>query len=182
MFNDKRNKKIILTAHCLMNQNSISDGTADFPSQFDKVINLLMTHKIGIIQLPCPELICLGLDRQNRDNAGRELLLENTRIRCLLDKKEHQKILKNKAKEIVTQIEEYKKYDFKIVGIIGVNRSPSCGIETTTINGEETKGRGIFMRIIEEEFGKRGLKIRMIGSKTCKEKESVKMIKKFIEE
>ena len=49
-----------------MNQNSISDMTADFPSQFDKVINLLMNHKIGIIQLPCPELVCLGLDRQDK--------------------------------------------------------------------------------------------------------------------
>jgi len=38
------------------------------------------------------------------------------------------------------------------------------------------------MRIIEEEFEKRGLKIRMIGSITSKEKESVKMIKKFVEE
>ena len=51
MFDDKRSKKIIIIAHYLLNQNSISDGTADFPSQFNKVIDLLITNKIGIIQL-----------------------------------------------------------------------------------------------------------------------------------
>jgi len=88
MFNDARSKKIIIVAHCLLNQNSISDGTADFPSQFVKIINLLMTNNIGIIQLPCPELTCLGLDRQDKYGAKRDLLLENSRIRNLLVKQE----------------------------------------------------------------------------------------------
>lgn len=182
MFNDKRSKKLILVAHCLLNQNSISDGTADLPSQFDKIINLLMSNKIGIIQLPCPELICLGLDRQDMNGGMRELLIENTRIRNVLEREECQKILRNKANEIVTQIEEYLKYDFRVVGIIGVNRSPSCGIETTTIEGEEKEGRGVFMGILEEELEKKGLELRMIGSKTSMEKESVEMVKRFIEE
>lgn len=182
MFKDKRSKKVIVVSHCLLNQNSISEGTADLPSQFDKIINLLISNKIGIIQLPCPELSCLGLDRQDINGAKRELLLENTRIRNLLEKNENQEILKIKAKEVVAQIEEYLKYDFEVIGIIGVNRSPSCGIETTTIDGKEKEGRGIFIRIIEEEFEKKGIKLRMIGSKTSMEKESVKKVKRFIRE
>ncbi len=181
MFNDARSKKIIITAHCLMNQNSISDGTADLPSQFDKVINLIMANKIGIIQLPCPEVACLGLDRQDKDGSQRELLLENTRIRNLIEKKENQNILRSKAKEIAIQLEDYQKYGFKILGIIGVNRSPSCGIETTTIDGKEQNGRGVFISIIDEELRKKGIKIRMVGSKTSNEEESVEMIKRFIE-
>lgn len=181
MFNDKRSKKVIIIAHCLLNQNSISDGTADLPSQFDQVINILMSNKIGIIQLPCPELTCLGLDRQDINGAKRELLLENTRIRYLLERNENQKILMNKVKEIVAQIEEYLKHDFQIIGIIGVNRSPSCGIETTTIDGTEKEGSGIFMKILEEELMKKNIHIRMIGSKTSMEKESIEMIKRFLE-
>ncbi|CAG8999029.1 MAG: hypothetical protein CENE_00993 [Candidatus Celerinatantimonas neptuna] len=30
MFEDKRSKKVVLIAHCLLNQNAISDGTADY--------------------------------------------------------------------------------------------------------------------------------------------------------
>lgn len=31
MFNDGRSKKVIFIAHCLLNQNAISDGTAVYP-------------------------------------------------------------------------------------------------------------------------------------------------------
>ena len=38
------------------------------------------------------------------------------------------------------------------------------------------------MSIIESELKKRRIEIRMIGSKTSKEQESIEMIKSFIEE
>lgn len=180
MFNDKRSRKIIVLAHCLLNQNSISDGTADLPGQFTEVINLLMKNNIGIIQLPCPELVCLGLDRQDRLGAERDLLIENTRIRSLLEKQENLEMLRKKAEEIVFQIEEYSKHGFEIFGIVGVNRSPSCGIETTTKESAEQNGRGVFMEILESELEKRGIKIRMTGTKTSMKEESVQRIKEFI--
>jgi len=181
MFNDKRSKKIIVLAHCLLNQNSISDGTADLSGQFTEVIQLLMANDIGMIQLPCPEFLCLGLDRQDKKGAKRYLLLENTRIRNLLEKRENMEILRKKAKEVANQLEEYHQHGFMIYGIIGVNRSPSCGIETTTINGEEKPGHGVFMELIESALQKEGIYIRMIGSKTSQQKESVEKIKRFIE-
>jgi len=181
MFNDKRSKKIIVLAHCLLNQNSISDGTADMPGQFTDVVNLLMANDIGIIQLPCPEVACLGLDRQDKHGANRDLLAENTRIRNLLEKQKNMEILRKRAEEIVFQLEEYSRYGFKIYGIIGVNRSPSCGIETTTINGEENPGHGVFMELIESALQKEGIYIKMIGSKTSRQAESIEQIKRFIE-
>ena len=65
MFTDGRSKRIIFIAHCMLNQNSISDGTADFPSLNKEILNFLIEKDIGIIQMPCPELCCLGLDRGN---------------------------------------------------------------------------------------------------------------------
>lgn len=59
MFDDARSKRVIVLSHCLLNRNSISDGTADFPGQFTEIIELLMANCIGMIQLPCPELLCL---------------------------------------------------------------------------------------------------------------------------
>ncbi len=181
MFNDNRSKKIILLAHCLLNQNSISDGTADLPGQFTEVIHLLMANDIGMIQLPCPEFLCLGLDRQDKHGANRDLLRENTRIRNLLEKHENMEILQKRAEEVANQLEEYRQHGFKIYGIIGVNRSPSCGVETTTRDGKETDGRGVFVEIIENELEKKGINIQMIGSKTSRQAESVERIKRFIE-
>ncbi len=67
MFEDGRSKKVIFIAHCILNQNSISDGTAVFPAAFKDVIKILLDADIGIVQMPCPELCCLGLNRGNDD-------------------------------------------------------------------------------------------------------------------
>jgi len=85
MFDDNRSKRIILVAHCILNQNSISYGTADFPSQFLEILRIIEENHIGIVQLPCPELMCLGLDRKDKNGASRDVLIENSRIRKLME-------------------------------------------------------------------------------------------------
>ena len=181
MFDDRRSKKVIMIAHCLINQNSISDGTADYPSQFTGLIDLLIKNRIGIIQLPCPELTCLGLDRKDKQGGKRPVLMENTRIRDLLCEKGSLKQLHYKAEEVAVQIQEYKSYGFKVLGVIGVNRSPSCGIETTTKDNCEVKGRGVFIELISEACCRRGYAIEMIGVKTSETDESIKKVRQFIE-
>lgn len=81
MFTDCRSKKVILVWHCILNQNSISDGTADYSATNESVLNLLIQSKVGIIQMPYPETLCLGLDRGDIHGAQREVAVENTRIR-----------------------------------------------------------------------------------------------------
>lgn len=39
-----------------------------------------MNADIGMVQMPCPELCCLGLDRGNAEGAGSPVVVENTRI------------------------------------------------------------------------------------------------------
>ena len=48
MFNDNRSKRVILVSHCILNQNAISDGTADYPGMFDEVVSLLLKEKISL--------------------------------------------------------------------------------------------------------------------------------------
>ena len=182
MFDDPRSKKVIMLSHCLLNQNSISDGTADFPGQFNEIIELLMINRIGIIQLPCPEFLCLGLDRRDPNGASRPLLDENSRIRELMREQRSVIILQNKADEIVMQVQEYRKYGFQVFGVIGVDRSPSCGIETTSKDGEEKPGQGVFMEILAETFSKNGITVRMIGTKTSEKEQSIEKVRQFIHE
>jgi predicted secreted protein len=63
MFNDKRSKKIILVSHCILNQNTKLDECTHFPGPVWDVVKLLADRGYGIIQIPCPELLLLGLDR-----------------------------------------------------------------------------------------------------------------------
>ena len=105
MFTDGRSKKVIFLAHCLLNQNAISDGTAVYPAAFRELIQLLLDREVGIVQMPCPELCCLGLDRGDD--------------------------------QVVDQIQEYQKHCFQVLGIVGANRSPNCGVETTSDQNRE---------------------------------------------
>lgn len=60
MFADGRSRKVVFLAHCLLNQNAISDGTAVYPAAFRELVQFFLEHQVGIVQLPCPELCCLG--------------------------------------------------------------------------------------------------------------------------
>ena len=180
MFDDNRSKKVVLLSHCLLNQNSISDGTADFPSQFREIIEQLMNNNIGIIQLPCPELLCLGLERGDACGAQRALLEENTRIRSLMSEVKNKQRLQRKAEELVEELQEYRTHGFKILGLIGVNRSPSCGIETTTRNGAEQQGQGVFIEVLREILVHYGITVPMTGTKTSEPIRSVEQIKQFV--
>lgn len=163
MFNDGRSKKVVFVAHCILNQNSISDGTANFPAADIKAIKLFFDNDIGIVQMPCPELLCLGLDRGNVYGGQNEVVVENTRIRKEMLKPSSESKLDILVEQVVEQIEQYLKHGFQVVGVIGMNRSPCCGVDTTSNMNEEIKGEGVYISRIKEKLQKAGIIIPIRG-------------------
>ena len=180
MFNDKRSKKIIFLSHCILNQNSISDGTADFPGTNNEVLKLLIQSDAGIVQMPCPELLCLGLDRGNIHGSESPIIVENSRIRKLLSSAASVKKIKNLVNHLIIQMDEYKKNGFEISGIVGINRSPSCGIDTTSMNNKEVTGEGVFIKALREEMEKRNIHTKIIGIKALETKKAINEIEKIL--
>lgn len=142
MFEDGRSKKVVFIAHCLLNQNAISDGTAVRPAAFEQLAYALLEREIGIVQMPCPELCCLGLDRGDEAGGQRDVLEENTRIRAEMQKPRAHGRLTAIVEQVMWQIGEYHRHGFEILGVIGANRSPNCGVETTSAGNMETAGMG----------------------------------------
>ncbi len=101
MFSDVRGKKILLFSHCILNQNSISDGTADYSGINEDVFKQLLQSDIGIIQMSCPGIMCLGLDRRDINGGKRSIVVENTRIRYELEKNNSIKIINKLLEQIV---------------------------------------------------------------------------------
>lgn len=180
MFTDNRSKQIIFTAHCIHNQNSISDGTADYPACIKPVVELLAASNVGVVQLPCPELNCLGLDRGNINGANSPVVVENTRIRKELLQDEARAKLNALVQNVVYQIEEYTKHGFEIKGIVGINRSPSCGVETTSDNNEEVPGSGVFMQTLHDELTAKNIDIKFVGIKVTEIKEALGKINELL--
>jgi predicted secreted protein len=163
---DGRSRKVILVAHCVLNQNARHVDCADFPAVMKPLLAALEAREIGIIQMPCPELMALGLGR-DRDVPPLDT------IREALELPEAATRLKPFLDQIVYQIKEYQWQDFQIIGVLGKNGSPSCGVETTSLKTGFAPGEGIFIRLLRERFGKEGIKLGIKGVDDHRQQEAI---------
>ena len=102
--------------------------------------------------MPCPELYCLGLDRGDVHGAERPVVEENTRIRRAMEKDGPRQKREALADLVAEQVQEYHKHGFQVLGIVGANRSPNCGVETTSDFDREVEGRSAFMDAIAQRL------------------------------
>jgi predicted secreted protein len=181
MFTDARSKTLLFVAHCVLNQNSISDGTASYPGSMKEIMEIVCaSHEIGVVQLPCPELLCLGLDRGNPDGGSCPVVEENTRIRRVMSQRPAMNRLRQLVRETSFQISEYRKHGFEVRGIIGINRSPSCGVESTSKNNREVAGEGVFIAELRKELEKLHVDVKIVGINSYEPARAAQTIRELI--
>jgi predicted secreted protein len=132
--------------------------------------------------MPCPELLLLGLDRQVNSLDNPTVMSEDTRIAKFMKEKKAQEFCKKLTADIIYQVEEYQKNEFEIVGLVGINGSPTCGVETTWSDNEEMSGYGEFIKILVKELGEKGIHIKMTGIKSIDPDTAVINIIKMLED
>lgn len=146
-------KKILLLSHCILNPCSKAKGLLnekglDASRRFIKsVLNL----EIGVIQLPCPELLYKGLDREPASKKT-------------YDNSEFRNVCAEVADRIVELIREYEEVGIRVIAYVGIEGSPSCGVEWTHIDeGVATKGRGVFTEVLLKAINDAGLRTNSLG-------------------
>lgn len=120
----QRSKRVIFLSHCILNQNSVVEPLARAKGPYLDLLVEISKLGIGIFQMPCPEMRSLGLSRKPMEKCEYENV-ENFRSLC-----------HDLALDVYQNIEAYLSASYEVVGIIGINRSPSCSISCE---------RGIFM-------------------------------------
>ncbi|MGN7359065.1 CD3072 family TudS-related putative desulfidase [Paenibacillus sp. SAF-054] len=118
----QRGKQIIIASHCVLNQNALASGTALSSGLLQSAVDWAAKEGYGIFQLPCPELMFLGPDRQPmmaEDCDTPEYHAHNRRI--LLP--------------AIEQLKMYQQHGYELVGGLGISGSPSCD-----------PGNGVFMK------------------------------------
>ena len=128
----ERIKKLVLISHCVINQNSVVHPLARAKGQFT-FVDSLIKNNIGIYQLPCPEFKFGGLNRVPTEKED-------------YDTPEYRGLCRKLSLDVVEEIMEYIKHYNKVVGVIGINHSPTCSI---------TGKRGIFMEELFKELESR---------------------------
>ncbi len=156
---DARSRRIIFLTHCYLNQNAKVQGIANFPGVITPVIERLMAHGIGIIQMPCPEMSYIGAQRWSH-------------IRDQYDSPMFRRHCAKIAESVLDQAEEYRRAGYQVLGFLMMDGSPVCGLKKTHRSATEEKwggmvwnlpqsayvsGRGVYCEILQMEAEKRGL-------------------------
>jgi len=176
-FTDARSKKVVIVAHCVLNQNARIDTCATAPAVFPKVLEALVERQIGILQYPCPELGFLGMGRQGQDCASWDgsYQHESGEVYDQMTVPEGRKLLRGLAENLVYQIKEYGKYGFKVLGVLGILGSPTCGVGLKYYKGiDETDGA--FIEELKKSFEEAGLDLPILGLNDLEPDENVARI------
>jgi len=114
----ERSRRIIALAHCHLNSNSKVLGLACYPGARAEVVAPLIEGGVGIVQLPCPEASFLGMKRWGMTVEQYDTPAYRRHCR---------KILRTTVDTLRALADD----GCTIEGVIGVEGSPSCGVETT---------------------------------------------------
>ncbi|MFX0211478.1 MAG: CD3072 family TudS-related putative desulfidase [Candidatus Hodarchaeota archaeon] len=162
----KRGKRVVVVSHCVLNQNARVKEAASHPGGINEIIEVLLKNNIGIIQLPCAEVGAFGMDRWAAPKRQ-------------FDTPVARKYTKRVLEAYIDELSEFKKQNYEVVAVIGIEGSPFCGIYRTSyqeawqggfiynkdLRGASlglTDGRGILMEIFIEELKKIGLDVPKI--------------------
>ncbi len=129
-------RRVVLVSHCVLNQSAVVRGLERAAGPFD-FVREFVDEGVGIVQLPCPELLYGGCLRPPMHYEQ-------------YDTPEYRRHCKKLAEAAVWQIVEYAKNDVECVGLVAIRRSPTCSVSGT---------RGVFMRILCESLKEEGLNI-----------------------
>lgn len=168
-------QNIIFVSHCILNTASKvvmyeKEDMAKEENLRRHFLALALDLGVQIIQLPCPEFTLYGANRwgHTKNQFDNPFFIEHCK-----------KILN----PIMIQLKEYikNKEKFRVLGIAGIDGSPSCGVKYTCLgdwggnltgrndlkdkinSADLTKGSGVFMEVFINMLKDEGITVEMTG-------------------
>jgi predicted secreted protein len=181
MFSDARSKRVILVAHCLLNQNAKLDRCAFYPGVIREAAQVLFDSGAGMIQMPCPETLCMGLDRETDQTKQSSVEEEDTRIAVQMKTPAVQRMMREMAKQLVFQVLEYQQHGFDVLGVVGINGSPTCAVEETWFDDAPQDGPGLFIEVLVEMLAENGIALPMRGIRAGEPAGAVEAVKNLLD-
>lgn len=135
-----RSKRVMFISHCILNQNTVVCPLARANGAYTKTIEEIMKKGIGIHQLPCPEYRHLGIKRLPMSKEE-------------YDTEEFRSLCRDIGLDTINIMKEYIENEYEIVGLIGINGSPTCSIKYS---------KGILMEELLDLIGENNIDINML--------------------
>lgn len=114
---DGRGRRIVFVAHCILNANAKVEGLALYKG-IHPLVTRLAQNGVGIVQMRCAEMEMCGMKRwgQTREQY------ENPAFIAHCDRL---------ARQTAESIEEYLRCGYEVLGIVGIDGSPTCGVDSS---------------------------------------------------
>ncbi len=155
-FDDARSLKVVLVAHCILNQNAAARGLAVAPGLLGGMVRALESLNCGVVQLPCPEVLYSGLLRWWQTKEQYEST--GYRLHC-----------RKLARSVAALSGEFARCGVRIEAVIGLRGSPSCAVSEVSVGwrgGDPLKaeprsrspGMGVFMHELKRALEKVGVR------------------------
>lgn len=181
MVQDKRSRKIVVVAHCILNQNSRVLGIAYYPGMINEIVDVLRKYEVGVIQMPCPELTYAGLLRWSQTKEQ-------------YDTPAFRRHCKRIASGIADQVQEYSRNGFKVLAVLGVDGSPTCGVDETPTGykggyspkppsikeAKFTKASGLLIEELQSELKERKVAVPMKGVRHARANQDAAWLEKIL--
>ncbi len=168
-------QKVVFVAHCILNTASKVVMYNDAEMAAEEALRREFLQKaledgVQIVQLPCPEFLLYGSRRWGH-------------VSNQFDTPYFRKECRRMLAEILLQLKEYRSNDsrFKVMGIIGIDGSPSCGVDYTCrgewggnlsdrddlqkaiSSARLVEGMGIMMDELRAMLGEEGIDLPLTG-------------------
>ncbi len=151
-----RSRRVVFLIECLLNQNARDPGAAESPAITRSVIDLLADKHVGLVQIPCPEIACLGFARQRAPRQSiREALGAPGPTACCA----------RLAAATADRVQCYLEQKYDVLAVLGGNeQSPGCAVhEAADDSGDLADCSGVFIKALAAELARRGLRIPFHG-------------------
>lgn len=150
---DARGRRVVAVIECVLNQNARDAGAADSPAMNWPLVSLCQAHGIGLVQLPCPEIACLGTARARAPASS---------LRDAMETDEGHALCAQLAVDAASRLQAYAASGCEVLAVLGGNRqSPGCAV---CLAGDTLQpASGLLMRALQAELRRRGLEIPFRG-------------------
>lgn len=159
----KRSRRLLVVCHCLLNVQTKVYPLARYPGVFIEALKEHWEKGHGLFQLPCPEITYLGMNRWGMTREQYDH--PNFRRHC-------ERLLE----PVMDQLVALHRAGCDIVGVVGMDGSPNCGVHWTCEGFEGgdldvaraqenlsrlrlTPGFGVFMGIFKQKLIQEALEV-----------------------
>ena len=140
-------RKVVFVPHCILNQSVRTQGG---DGSIKEIVKFFAEAEIGIVQLPCPEVEFGG-----------------TLERKFVSKENHCRRYRNLCRKIslniLSEVKRYLEKEYSVLGILGVEFSPTCGVYRIENKKRIVAGKGILTEELERQMKSENFQVPIIS-------------------